>query len=237
MTAALPPVLVLGGAELAAAFRTGIHQLISRAELINRINVFPVPDGDTGTNLALTLQAVLVALGSAPDTHAGRTLTRIADAALDGARGNSGAILAQFLTGVADHAGHLAEIDGQAFAGAVTAGAAYARESLTEPREGTILSVLSDFASATSQAALRGERDLRALFRDTLAAARRSLEATRDQLEVLRRANVVGFFWPTALQDATALVARCEACQFHSKKLHQPAQALQTIPLSWPFSV
>src|SRR4051812_26732113 len=46
-----------------------------------------------------------------------------------------------------------------------------------------------------------------------------------------------GFFWPTALQDATTLVTRCEACQFHSKKLHQPAQALQTIPLSWPFSV
>ena len=46
-----------------------------------------------------------------------------------------------------------------------------------------------------------------------------------------------GFFWPTALQDATALVTKCEACEFHSKKLHQPAQALQTIPLSWPFSV
>ena len=46
-----------------------------------------------------------------------------------------------------------------------------------------------------------------------------------------------GFFWPTALQDATTLVTRCEACQFHSKKLHQSAQALQTIPLSWPFSV
>ena len=46
-----------------------------------------------------------------------------------------------------------------------------------------------------------------------------------------------GFFWPTALQDATTLVTRCEACQFHLKKLHQPAQALQTIPLSWPFSV
>ena len=46
-----------------------------------------------------------------------------------------------------------------------------------------------------------------------------------------------GFFWPTALQDAMALVSRCEACQFHLKKLHQPAQALQTIPLSWPFSV
>ena len=46
-----------------------------------------------------------------------------------------------------------------------------------------------------------------------------------------------GFFWPTALQDATALVTKCEVCQFHSKKLHQPAQALQTIPLSWPFLV
>ena len=46
-----------------------------------------------------------------------------------------------------------------------------------------------------------------------------------------------GFYWPTALQDATSLVTKCEVCQFHSKKLHQPAQALQTIPLSWPFSV
>ena len=46
-----------------------------------------------------------------------------------------------------------------------------------------------------------------------------------------------GFFWPTALQDATALVTKCEVCQFHPKKLHQPAQALQTIPLSWPFLV
>ena len=46
-----------------------------------------------------------------------------------------------------------------------------------------------------------------------------------------------GFFWPTALQDATAQVTKCEACQFHSKQIHQPAQALQTIPLSWPFSV
>jgi hypothetical protein len=192
MTDAFPPVLALGGTELAAAFRTGIHRLISNEELINKINVFPVPDGDTGTNLALTLQAVLVALGSAPDAHAGQTLTCIADAALDGARGNSGAILAEFLMGVCDHAGHLAEIDARAFAGAVTAGATYARESLAEPREGTILSVLSDFASTTVQAVtVRGVRDLRALFRESLETARRSLEATRDQLEMLRRANVV----------------------------------------------
>jgi hypothetical protein len=192
MTAVALPAMALSGTELAAAFRTGIHRLISREELINRINVFPVPDGDTGTNLALTLQAVLAALRSAPDAHAGRTLTRIADAALDGARGNSGAILAQFLLGVGDRAGNRAEIDAEGLADAVSGGAAYARESLSEPCEGTILSVLSDFAAATAQAVnVRGVRDLRALFQETLAAARRSLEATRNQLEALRRANVV----------------------------------------------
>ena len=54
---------------------------------------------------------------------------------------------------------------------------------------------------------------------------------------MLAKRSGKGFFWATALQDATALVTKCEACQFHSKKLHQPTQALQTIPLSWPFSV
>jgi uncharacterized protein len=191
MSAALP-ALALSGTELAAAFRAGIHRLISREELINKINVFPVPDGDTGTNLALTLQAVLAALRVDADPHAGHTLTRIADAALDGARGNSGAILAQFLLGVADRAGQTAEIGAEAFADAVSAGAAYARESLAEPKEGTILSVLSAFAAALErEVKARGVRDFRALFREALAAARRSLEATRDQLEMLRRANVV----------------------------------------------
>jgi hypothetical protein len=188
---ALPPV-ALRGTELANALRAGIHRLISREEFINKINVFPVPDGDTGTNLALTLQAVLAALRKASDAHAGQTLTRVADAALDGARGNSGAILAQFLLGVGDRAGHMAELTAEGFADAVGGGAVYARESLAEPREGTILTVLSEFAAAAERAVRgRGVRDFRALFHDALGAARRSLEATREQLDMLRRANVV----------------------------------------------
>jgi DegV family protein with EDD domain len=189
--AALPPV-ALRGTELANALRAGIHRLISREEFINKINVFPVPDGDTGTNLALTLQAVLATLRKSADAHAGQTLTRVADAALDGARGNSGAILAQFLLGVGDRAGHLAELTAEGFADAVGGGAVYARESLAEPREGTILTVLSAFAAAAERAVRGGGvRDFRALFRDALAAAQRSLEATREQLDMLRRANVV----------------------------------------------
>ncbi|MGH8251065.1 MAG: DegV family protein [Steroidobacteraceae bacterium] len=180
------------GAELAVALRTGIHRLISREEIINKINVFPVPDGDTGTNLALTLQAVLAALSGNPGPDAGQLLTRVADAALDGARGNSGAILAQFLQGLADRAGHLPALDVEAFADAATAGAAYAHQSLAEPREGTILTVLGEFAAAADQAVrAQGAQDFPTVFRAALAASQRTLAATRDQLEVLRRANVV----------------------------------------------
>jgi len=192
MNAVALPALSLSGTELSAALSTGIHRLISREEFINKINVFPVPDGDTGTNLALTLQAVLVALRGNPDPHAGQTLTRVADAALDGARGNSGAILAQFLMGVGDRAGHLPELTAEGFADAVGGGAVYARESLTEPREGTILTVLTDFAATVHSAVhAAGVRDFRTLFQKALATARSSLEETRNQLETLRRANVV----------------------------------------------
>ncbi|HEU5468505.1 MAG TPA: DegV family protein [Steroidobacteraceae bacterium] len=191
MNAAAEPALALGGAELAAALRAGIHRLISREEVINRINVFPVPDGDTGTNLALTLQAVLAALRAAPEPHAGRLLDRVADAALDGARGNSGAILAQFLLGAADRAAVQEALTTTGFADAVAGGAAYARESLAEPREGTILTVIADFAEAATAAAREGVADFRPMFRSALAAARESLDATPMLLETLRRANVV----------------------------------------------
>jgi DegV family protein with EDD domain len=190
LSAALLPAQSLDGTALALALRTGIHRLISREEVINKINVFPVPDGDTGTNLALTLQAVLVALRASPEPHAGLLLTRVADAALDGARGNSGAILAQFLLGLGDRAAPAAALAPAQFAEAAAAGAAYARESLAEPREGTILTVVTDFAAAAATAARSGA-DFRATFRDGLAAARDSLDATPAKLETLRRANVV----------------------------------------------
>jgi DegV family protein with EDD domain len=191
VNAALEPAPPLDGVALSAAFRAGIHRLISREEVINKINVFPVPDGDTGTNLALTLQAVLVALRGAPEPHAGRVLTRVADAALDGARGNSGAILAQFLMGVADRAAQQPALSAADLADALAAGAAYARESLSEPREGTILTVLGDFAAEAAAGAAGGATDMAALFRRALVAARASLDATPAQLEALRRANVV----------------------------------------------
>ncbi len=181
----------LGGAELARALRAGIHRLQREREHLDRINVFPVPDGDTGTNLALSMGAVLPVLTGPAVAHAGQLLTQVADAALDGARGNSGAILAQFFLGVGDHAGALAELSPAQFAGAVAGGASYARDALTAPREGTILTVLSAVGAELERAARQVPGDFRALLARGREAGRRALDETRSQLDELTRADVV----------------------------------------------
>lgn len=185
------PVLELNGARLSRLLRAGIHRLIADQEHLNRINVFPVPDGDTGTNMALTMSAVLASLRRGEDDHAGTTLTRAADAALDGARGNSGAILAQFLLGMGDSAASHAALSTSQFATAVTTGAIYARDSLAEPREGTVLTVITDFATETARLASTGLHDYLTLFSHALSKTRTSLQRTSDQLEALRAARVV----------------------------------------------
>lgn len=185
------PILELNGARLSRLLRAGIQRLLADQEHLNRINVFPVPDGDTGTNMALTMNAVLASLRRGDNEHAGSTLTRAADAALDGARGNSGAILAQFFLGMGDSAGTHAALSTAQFATAVTAGASYARESLSEPREGTVLTVITDFAAETAHLASAGIHDFLGLFSQALAKARKSLQHTSEQLEELRAARVV----------------------------------------------
>ncbi|MBM0104363.1 DegV family EDD domain-containing protein [Steroidobacter sp. S1-65] len=185
------PVLELNGARLSRLLRAGIQRLLADREHLNRINVFPVADGDTGTNMALTMSAVLTSLRRAADDHAGTTLARAADAALDGARGNSGAILAQFLLGMGDSAASHAALSTAQFATAVTNGASYARESLSEPREGTVLTVITDFAAETARLAATGLHDYLSLFSQALHKARTSLQRTAEQLEELRAARVV----------------------------------------------
>jgi DegV family protein with EDD domain len=183
-------IAYLDGPRLSRGFKAGIHRVITDQERLNRINVFPVPDGDTGTNLAITMQSVLGALSRHQDRHAGRTLEVIADAALDGARGNSGAIIAQFFLGLGDACGHLRLITVEHFVAAVERGAQYARDALSEPREGTIISVLADFAGE-----LRSQggktHDFLGLLERGLERSKRALAATTNQLEALRRAGVV----------------------------------------------
>jgi DegV family protein with EDD domain len=189
--ASLPALESLDGVRLAAALRTGIRRLLQQQEHINKINVFPVPDGDTGTNMALTLHAVFQQIGRVEIPHAGQLLTRVADAALDGARGNSGAILAQFFLGLGDHAAAAPALGANELATAMEGGARYARDAMAEPREGTLLTVLSACALAIREQVQQGTRDVRSILRNALQQSEEATRRTTDQLEHLKRANVV----------------------------------------------
>lgn len=181
----------VSGYALRRALIAGIQRVIARRDEINRINVFPVPDGDTGTNLAFTLGSVLQAVRAGRQGHAGDLLRRAASEAIDGARGNSGAIMAQFLQGVSEHVGSARRVSAEALASAAAAGSRAAREAMAEPREGTILSVIQAFAVEWTRQAEAGVRDLRVAYGAALERARVALRATPDQLPVLKEAGVV----------------------------------------------
>lgn len=180
----------LSGYGLRRALMAGIQRVIARRDEINRINVFPVPDGDTGTNLAFTLSAVAAGVRVPRLASAGEVLRRAAAEAIDGARGNSGAILAQFFQGVSEALGPSKRLTPEALARAVSRGSSLAREAMAEPREGTILSVIQAFAVSLKEQAGCGH-DFRTGFRNALVAAREALRHTPDQLAALRAAGVV----------------------------------------------
>ena len=184
----LPPVHIRGPA-LRRALIAGARRVISRREALNKINVFPVADGDTGNNLAFTLGNVLTGALSRRTPGAGDLLKRVGDDAIDGARGNSGAILAQFFTGVAEAVGAVRGIDFAAMSQAVRAGASSARSALADPKEGTILSVITAFAEALE--ARTDITDAKLWFDKALQSARRALAYTPQQLPVLLKAGVV----------------------------------------------
>ena len=135
-------VRTLNGPAFSRVLRAGALAVVREQESLNRINVFPVRDADTGANLAATLKAAASRLGSAAPDGVGAAARVAADGALDGARGNSGAIFAQFLHGLAGAMERRSQVDGPQFADAARRGTESAYTALQDPREGTILSVL-----------------------------------------------------------------------------------------------
>ncbi|RDZ27205.1 DegV family protein [Lysobacter silvisoli] len=177
---------------LRRALIAGARRVIASRDGLNRINVFPVADGDTGNNLAHTLGSLLNGALSRRSRHIGELLLRIGNDAIDGARGNSGAILAQFLHGVAEHARSQPVLDATTLAASVRRGADSARAALAQPVEGTILSVISAFADALDEAARGAEGgDPRPGFASALASARVALARTPQQMALLQKAGVV----------------------------------------------
>ncbi|MDG2107104.1 MAG: DegV family protein [Woeseiaceae bacterium] len=178
--------------DLANALISGFRSVIAQQEYLNRINVFPVADSDTGTNLSLSLSSALVIVDNNKEKHVGPMLVSLADAMLDGARGNSGAIFAQFFQGISDSAGELTYFTTDTFRDAINLGSEYAHDALSNPREGTVLSVIQAFAKSITQ--LTSENP-EAEFIDVISKAQaiveKALTETPKQLNILKKAGVV----------------------------------------------
>ena len=156
---------------------------------LNRINVFPVPDGDTGTNMCLTLRAVAHALRELGDAPLPRITETMAQASIRGARGNSGLMLSQFLLGLQEGLGASLSATTADLARAIRAGFERLHGSLDEPVEGTILTVAREAADEAERAA--GERDLRVFMRRLVARTEIALARTPELLHALKQAGVV----------------------------------------------
>ncbi len=156
---------------------------------INRLNVYPVPDGDTGTNMSRTLDAVVAELDGATDTFAS-TCQAVSHGSLMGARGNSGVILSQILRGIAGTFSTVTEVSGAKLAEALKAASVAAYDAVLKPIEGTILTVVRESADAAVIAA-DGGGSLRAVLHSARVAGRAALANTPEQLPVLKQAGVV----------------------------------------------
>lgn len=178
----------LDGVRLRRSLVAGCEFVQQRRSELNRINVFPVPDGDTGTNLALTASAIADHLRESRADRLDEVARLAADAAIMGARGNCGMILSHFLLGFAESAAGRREMRAQEFAAALTTAAEHVYRSLERPVEGTIITIMREVAEEATRADTRDFVDLLELL---LVRARDACERTPDLLPALRRAGVV----------------------------------------------
>jgi DAK2 domain fusion protein YloV len=179
---ALEKLDAAGVRDVMVAFRDALH---AHREGLNRLNVYPVPDGDTGTNMALTLDSVVSELDPVDPDDMGAVCKAISQGSLMGARGNSGVILSQILRGFAGSIADGDAVDGKAFGSALSQAADSAYGAVMEPVEGTILTVVREAADAAS-----GE-SLIEVVESAARAARAALERTPELLQVLAEAGVV----------------------------------------------
>ncbi len=178
----------IDGPRLRRALSAGCEWAKQQRGELNRINVFPVPDGDTGTNLYLTVQAISDHLEQSTERSVGGVAQGAAQAAVLGARGNCGMMLSHFLLGFAKSLEGQDRIGATGFGGALEAGVQNLSDALEAPVEGTILTVMRDTAQAVSGA---GIDDIAPLAEHMLDRARDSLERTPELLPVLSAAGVV----------------------------------------------
>ena len=180
----------LDGGSLRAMFTAATALFERNVEAINALNVFPVPDGDTGTNMFLTLRQVVDRANEVPTARAGDVAGAMASGALMGARGNSGVILSQFFKGLALGLEDKTDFGTEELAGALLEAKERAYKAVGNPVEGTLLTVIRSVSDAAQEASARGA-GLHELYDVLCEAARESVARTPTMLAVLREAGVV----------------------------------------------
>src|SRR5574341_1491555 len=181
-------VLTCDGHGLRRVARAALTWLTANHQAINALNVFPVPDGDTGTNMMLTMQAAYKEIEDKNEPNAGKVAHMVAHGALMGARGNSGVILSQIWRGFARCIGEKVEFNAADFAEAMRKATETAYRGVVKPVEGTILTVSKDAAVAAEVAAANSD-DLVYILEHVVEGCRKSVAGTPELLPVLKQAR------------------------------------------------
>lgn len=182
------PLVEMDGRRLYYTFIAGARKILEHQVELNKINVFPVNDGDTGTNLAATVRAVIDSLE--PHRSYKVTADRIAEATLENARGNSGIIFAQFLYGMSNETANVKTITTKEFALTIRNSVKYIYDAVANPVEGTMLTVIKDWSNYIFENSTRIS-DFNQIFLGSFDVLTRSVLETRSKLAVLSKANVV----------------------------------------------
>lgn len=169
---------------------SGANNIVRHKKEVDELNIFPVPDGDTGTNMSMTISAAADALGDVDNITVGEAAKLIASAMLRGARGNSGVILSLLFKGIAEVLADKEEIDGVNLAEALSLGVEYAYKAVMNPTEGTILTI-ARFAAEAGTIAAEVENDPVIVLGAMYSAAEDALKQTPELLHVLKKAGVV----------------------------------------------
>jgi DAK2 domain fusion protein YloV len=184
------PIYSIDGQDLKKLVEVSLVWLKVNHLFVNSLNVFPVPDGDTGTNMLLTMQAAFNEVANSNETNIGKMAKEIAQGALMGARGNSGVILSQIWRGFARALDNLPEMDASLFSRALIESRNTAYKGVVRPVEGTILTVIKDISTAIENSLTR-TNDLSQLLEDAVNAANVSVKYTPELLPILKTAGVV----------------------------------------------
>jgi len=227
------PLREVGGEQVLGGLTAALSWLEANQQEINDLNVFPVPDGDTGSNMYLTLRSAVEEAGDAPAPAAvDSVLAAAAHGSLMGARGNSGVILSQILRGFAQGVAQRSRVDASGVAHALNEASAVAYRAVMKPTEGTILTVIRDAAAAAGAAAAETD-DIRVVLDRVVAEAHAAVGRTIDQLQVLRDANVVdagGFGLAVVLEGFARAVAATASPTPSPNVLHRSGEPALRLP-------